>query len=414
MSRIHIAVVIVIVGIASSTYFYQSDPPPGFVANADDTNTATARFNSTHLSKYLASASSLPDTTDEIFTAIEQVQQSNAGRLPQSPKTFELIWYLFAQLTRPFTANSLLFELFRPTSTVYLADGARPETQWREIPLPQPVLEYASEYNVPKDVIWHNLDSIVQVDGLTLKDNKLQNVRYELQMNDDTFDSIVAAGMYNANGIAANSNGLVFPNGAVEMKTSWIWIEDKQQFDVLSPYYYIGYAYYATDNNTYEIGRAALSGIHYVPKAGGEWIWTTFENVHNPEFTKIKYSLPISETLAKINLDFQAVLRESGSVFANYRLNGVQTSYTSEDGSTPFLLANSQIESHFQQVSSCATCHSLAAYQANNVSPTLDFFNIVDTENNGTSYYTGTPPALSDNWSSMDFVWSLKRASWRR
>jgi hypothetical protein len=66
----------------------------------------------------------------------------------------------------------------------------------------------------------------------------------------------------------------------------------------------------------------------------------------------------------------------------------------------PILLANSQIESAFQQASSCATCHATASYSAAN-----GYFNTVKRQNGGITYYTGNLPTDQMNgYNSLDFV----------
>lgn len=322
----------------------------------------------------------------------------------------DFAWHTFIRLMP--IQSGVIFENFRATSTVLLPDGSRPPAWGEAVPLPEAVVEYAASHNIPADARWHNLDTVVQVDGLALQDKWLQNVRYELLMNQAIVDYLIASGLYNANGLAAHNGPLNFPADSTELKTSWIWIDSadtSNKLAELEPYYYIGNAYFEDANGQLQIGSAALTGVHIVPKDDtANWVWITFENEHNDVFTNVKYQLQRSTEVLDSNSRYQQSPPLTGSVFSNYLLNGVQTEF--DTNGAPGLLANSQIESNFQQSSSCITCHSLAKFKAD---PLLSFFNIVDTAGNGTSYFTGEPPA-TDGWTSMDFAWSLRRASWQR
>jgi hypothetical protein len=77
---------------------------------------------------------------------------------------------------------------------------------------------------------------------------------------------------------------------------------------------------------------------------------------------------PVPEYAQRTNQLYQARLRDMGSIFANDQLDGVQLGF-----SDPTLLANSNIESAFQQQSSCITCHALASISARGA-----YFNIVN------------------------------------
>lgn len=139
-----------------------------------------------------------------------------------------------------------------------------------------------------------------------------------------------------------------FPATSFEIKTSWIWIgTDPKIFNRLNGKYYI----------------AALSGMHIVSKPVPQWLWTTFQNVNDAQYTKAVNKLPISPTVAKANQKYRDALQKLGSIFANYQLIGTQSQFVDAAGK-PTLLANSQIESAFQQASSCVTCHSTASYSA--------------------------------------------------
>ncbi|MDA1275495.1 MAG: hypothetical protein O2960_15855 [Verrucomicrobia bacterium] len=327
--------------------------------------------------------------------------------LANNPSSFA--WFAFLALCSPLDGSApKLFETWRPSSEVYLKNGNRP-LPWGDTPsIPSQAQAYAMREGIPSSTIWHNLDSYVQVDGLPLKDDFMRNVRYELYMNEDALSYVLEKQVYNANGQAALTANLSFPETAYELKTSWIWIEsgDEKAYAELSPHYFIAHAYYETETG-YNIGRAALTGMHIISKIQPNWVWVTFENDKNGDYTKASYELPIPPSAVQANQTHQSALKAQGSIFANYRLNGVQLDFNS-----PKRLANSQIESAFQSDSSCITCHSVAASKAQ---PSFEWFSVVDADGGGIQYYTGMPPDKKlEGWTRLDFVWSLRRAQWSR
>jgi len=338
----------------------------------------------------------------------------------QAGSAEELAWDWFVALNGPLTgAAPKLWESWRQTSTVYLPNGRMPPP-WGQAPPPPPaVIAQAQKQGLNTSLPFHNLDSDVQVDGLALRDKFAQDVRYELLMNQDTFEYIVSSGIYNVNGQAAMAQAgtpVNFPPTSFELKTSWIWIgTDPAILGRLQGKYYIVNAYYGLvdgsgkPNGLYRVGRAALSGMHIISKPVPQWLWTTFQNVYDGEFTRATNALPISLAARQANEKFRRALQNAGSIFANYQLMGAQWQFVDPAGQ-PTLLANSQIESAFQKSSSCVTCHSTASYSVAD-----GYFSIVKQQDGGITYYTGkTPTDPMKGYNPLDFVWSLKRAQWLR
>lgn len=327
----------------------------------------------------------------------------------------EYAWNLFLTLSAPLTGSEAkAWETsYRQTSSIYLSNGAKP-SPWGTSTTPAEVsgAPAASGPCAATPTPWHDLDSTIQVDGRVLLDTWGQDVRYQLLMNRSAFDYILARGFYNVNGqerAAQQGRPANFPRSASELKTSWLWLgSDPDKCNAVTGKYYVVNAYYQKFDRDgapagWEVGRAALTGMHIINKQLPQWVWITFENVHNPQFTKIDLQLPLDPAVKAANATYQQRLRSIGSVFANYQLDFVQTSFTSSG--QPTLAANSNIESAFQPVSSCITCHSLAS-----IKPDGTYFNIVDTAGGGVNYYTGDPPSLK-GFTRLDFVWSMKRAS---
>jgi hypothetical protein len=331
----------------------------------------------------------------------------------------ELAWSWFIWVNNPLTgAGPKAWEAWRQTSTVYLPDGRAPPP-WGLTPAPPTaVIDQAKKDGLNTNLPFHNLDSDVQSDGLALRDKSGQNVRYEIIMNEDMFSYILSNGIYNINGqqaMAQANRPTDFPWNAFELKTSWIWIGSDSRYQQLKDKFYIVNAYYALadgsgkPNGLYQVGRAALTGMHITSKPVPQWFWVTFQNVNDAQYTQITNKLPIAPAVTQANQKYRNVLKGMGSIFANYQLMGTQWQFVDSAGKA-LLLANSQIESAFQLASSCTTCHATASY-----STTQGYFNLVKQQNGGFTYYTGQPPVDQlKAYNTLDFIWSLKRAQWQR
>jgi hypothetical protein len=227
----------------------------------------------------------------------------------------------------------------------------------------------------------------------------------------------VARQFYNVNGqelAAQQGKPANFPPESYELKTSWLWLgTDPARCAEVTGKYYIVNAYYQLFDRDgqpagWQVGYAALAGMHIITKSLPNWVWITFENVYDTDFTAARLELPITPADQAANQAYQSALKSQGSVFANYQLDGVQTTFTVPATSQPTLLANSTIESAFQTQSSCITCHHLASIQPNG-----EYFNLVNTQGGNVNYYTGDPPSQT-GFNSLDFVWSMKRAHRQR
>jgi hypothetical protein len=341
---------------------------------------------------------------------------STRAAFTQGPDT--LAWNWFACLNQPAAAQSsdLVWETMKPSDQVYLANGAAPLPYDQSTPPPAAVLTQAKALGMNLNRTFHNLNATQQVDGLILemggqvpKDQQGQPVRFQLLMGPDTFNYIVQQKVYNVNGQAALTSDLDFPSTAWELKAAWLWIGNNPTYQqqLANDGYYIAQTYYQ-QGTQYQVGYAALSGLHVINKLNPEWVWTTFENRNNSKYTVTNAIPPTPMTNSTgptaaaqpVNASFQAQY----PTLAQYELIGVQS------GTTPTLLANSQLESAFQSQSSCFACHATAAY-----SPKKGYFNFALKEQGGIVYPTALLPAADyDGYHKLDFVWSLKRAQWQR
>jgi hypothetical protein len=325
-------------------------------------------------------------------------------------------WRLFIELNDPVsTPGTKVWETdFRQTSSVYLADGGVP-APWGQAGEPAGLPPIPANGCVPPGVR-HNLDTIIQVDGRDLLDKWHEPVRYQLLMNRPTFNYIVARQFYNVNGqelAAQQGQRADFPPESFELKTSWLWLGvDPAKCAQVTGKYYVVNAYYQRFDRDgqpagWEVGYAALAGMHIINKSMPNWVWITFENIFDSQFTAARLELPITPEDQAANRSHQSAL--GTSVFAKYQLDGVQTEFTVPGNpNQPTLLANSTIESAFQTQSSCITCHNLASIKANG-----EYFNFTNTQGGNVNYYVGTPPDHSA-YNFLDYVWSMKRAHRQR
>lgn len=347
----------------------------------------------------------------------------------QSPET--MAWNWFVCLNQPVSASGTqrVWEAFKPSEQVYQSQGQAPLPYAQREPVPEAVLKQAASLGLNPKAPFQNLgndtdgstdNGTQQVDGLALQmGNQVpdaqrgQSVRFHLMMGLDTFEYIFGKELYNRNGIDALTSNLNFPTTAWELKTAWLWIGTDQTFKATlgTDGYYITQAYYVDKKGQYQVGYAALSGMHVINKLTPDWVWSTFENLNNPKYTvtndtpaKPMTNITGPTTAAQpVNASFQKQYPALGQ----YELIGVQFDRHEPQ---PKLLANSQMESAFQSDSSCLACHNTAAY-----SKRKGFFNFALPENGGIAYPTSVLPD-SDfvGYQKLDYVWSLKRAQWKR
>ncbi|NES00402.1 MAG: hypothetical protein F6J86_42565, partial [Symploca sp. SIO1B1] len=341
--------------------------------------------------------------------------------------------------------GAVVWEGWKNTSEVYLPTGAKPQPWGSPKQVPQEVLQQAEAMGLDPDEPFQNIGSIQQVSGLVFKSNEDDQgkpIRYELGMNEKTFDYIFgenpySTGLYNINGqeqvaqACKNSSTpawdcIDFNWEAKEIKTSWLWLDKTNpNYQAIQDTYVTSNAYYQELNQygepmfdqqgkpVYQVGTAALTGMHITTRALDNWVWTTFENVNNAKYTTSTIELGIPPQAQAVNGPIQLLLSQQGTKYANYQLVGTQIDFTE-----PTLLANSQIESHFQHTSSCITCHAFSSIATQNTGPLRLSF--VDTKGGNLTYYVGElPQEMKDQIQSkkfipMDFVWSLRLAKRQR
>jgi hypothetical protein len=161
-----------------------------------------------------------------------------------------------------------------------------------------------------------------------------------------------------------------------------------------------------------------MAGMHIASKLENNWIWATFEPqsmLTNP-LRCITFvpcvdtfgSLPATSNggasgFTKQTQELAALMSLSklAPEFSNYRLDGVQTTFTMTDGS-PTYLGNSIIEGEnvgmTKNTASCITCHSISSVKTNGADGTNLLGNLPGV---------GAKAKLPAGWIARDFVWSL-------
>lgn len=329
-----------------------------------------------------------------------------------------MAWNWFVCLNQPDAQGyNRVWESFKPSDQVYLANGVNPGSYDSRMKPPDEVLKQAKALGLDANRLLHNLNATQQVDGMSLEmggtvvpeAQRGQVVRFQLLMSQDTYNYIVKNNVYNVDGQEALTSNLNFPATAWELKAAWLWIGADMDYKkkLENDGYYTAQAYYQQGTD-YRVGYAALSGLHVVNKLDSSWVWTTFENVNNRKHTVTKGHPPRPMTNSTgptsdaipVNTQFQA----NNPTLSKYELIGVEYQPKTQ------VLANSQLESAFQDTSSCLACHGTAAY-----SKTDGYFNFAIPTQGGLTYPTTPLPDKDFNgYKKLDFVWSLKRAQWKR
>lgn len=289
----------------------------------------------------------------------------------------------------------------------------------------------------------------------------------ETRMNRATFDFILNKGLYNIEGqeaLLTSRIGIDFPKESREVKAVWREFSD-EELDPLKNFKDLNGDGAISDDERGSklLGRTfhtafglkqggqvklfGLSGMHIITKDIPNWFWTTFEHVQNPEpeiRNLDRYSDPDKGFPSEV----------AGTVWQNYRLRGIQVDFVTSTG-RPTRLGNTQIEGGFQATSSCITCHSrasigqkpatgqganrLTVFEDINDIPRAPTLLLIDPQNcaevnpgppatcnqpRGSTIIRGAIGAPDQSlyvvegtgrleYTQLDFVWSLRRASRR-
>jgi hypothetical protein len=212
---------------------------------------------------------------------------------------------------------------------------------------------------------------------------------------------------------AQNGTDIEFPKAAIEVKVDWIPGTDfKPAFTCSNP---------PKDVHVEEIDGTcyAMAGMHISSKLVNNWVWATFEpqsmltnplrcitfgSCNDPWGSNPATSNGGANGFTQLTPALQDLMTQANLApeFLNYRLDGVQTDFTTANGA-PTLLGNSVIEGENvgmkKNTASCITCHSESAIQKNG---TDNIRNIKDL--------VGPQFKVPPGWIARDFVWSMALA----
>lgn len=335
-------------------------------------------------------------------------------------------WELFlniSQFQTGVTGTPTLWQTWKQGTDVYLACGNVPSAWGTNAGVPDDVIAAAEEQGLESTDFYTYVPSSQQIDGRTLDDVNGVPVRYEVRMNESTFNTIFGNQFYNRDNQVAFFNNvsappLQFNTDALEIKATWLIFADGQP----QTGFYTTIAYWYDDDGVLQVKPAGLTGLHITSKVTPSWFWATFEQKDNQQTTEAPLVDPISPETQAVN-DYVHNGLPVDSIWRNYNLRGTQWVFTD-----PVLLANTQIETYVQSSSSCITCHFTASI-GNAQNGRLPFFEFVDGnfqgyigDPSGIQFQTDDSPVTYNNnfgfvdsgntliYKQLDFVWSLREA----
>lgn len=329
-----------------------------------------------------------------------------------------------------------VWESFKNVSEVYRANGVRP-VAWEiddELPVVPGLAAAIGKARLaalgPVDSNWiHFLAEPTMIDGQRICDSASRALHYDVRGDRPYYDYVVnnpsGYQLYNVEGqqaaLADPNFTFNFPTDAIEVKASWRILGQSDD----ASRYWTAIGVYWDNNHVLRSSRIGLTGLHITSKVLPNWVWITFEQVDNPTAT-FSYFLgkkgnalgpnPNYDTsLNTINRDFQAALQ--GTKWQYYKLMKVQEDYV-DSSNQPILMSSTQMETYFQTMSSCISCHNLASigkpvsaaqnlrlqffYPLNPYVGTIDFETIANQQ------------APGETFKAMDFVWSLRNAQFTK
>ena len=214
----------------------------------------------------------------------------------------------------------------------------------------------------------------------------------EVRMNRAAFEFVRSHELYHLDGqVAFFSQADVdrpkgFPLAAKEIKAQWRPLDNGQD-----PKKYHTAVIPGSDKVW------GLTAIHITTKDLPNWFWATFEHTDNPLR---------EQTVGSVD---RAGVPDSlrNTKWENYVLRGTQIDFSTPTGKKT-ILANSQIESGFEDTSSCLTCHARATLRDDY--ERLPIFEVVGGGSTGVPNEQWFKQVGQQRFFQTDFVWSLARA----
>ena len=354
-------------------------------------------------------------------------------------------WGLFVALTWPVDKASrlpasdrpygdpgpVMFETWATSDQTFLSKGAEPPA-WEEIDWSASATLSAA--SVPRQIAMFR-------DVAAAKSGSISDEQEEVRLNRAAFDYIRENSLYSVEGqqwFLYNREPIAFPTGAVTVQTVWrpIGEEDKARYQWEE----------FRDPKRKRSHLYGLTALHIQSKVLPRWFWATFEHVDNPyrpglydegwlNPSRDSVACPAAELACN---RAPGGFKLEGTRWENYRLRGTQIDYVDAEGN-PVILANSELETGFQQSSSCMSCHVRSTIGPNRNAAASYVYNAdnkahepappapmrlpvfrIDADGKVTGY-NGTPepdafllpgqaPGGKERFLSLDFVWALIEA----
>jgi hypothetical protein len=292
------------------------------------------------------------------------VPPSDAALALRDPDRFA--WQMFVALTWPADVGSRLaatdrpygdpgpamFETWALSDQVFLTRGAQPPV-WSDIPWSG--IRTLSARPVPRQVALFR-----QVDPVAAGSKSHQ--QEEIRFNRSAYDYMRDNGLYAIEGQQAfyyDHRPVSFPADAISVQAIWrpISEEDKAryQWTVMKD---------AKSGRQFTYG---LTALHIESRVLPNGFWATFEHIDNPFRSGLHDEGWLTASRDSVAcpagyLDCNKIptgFGLEGTRWENYRLRGTQVDYVDNVGN-PVILANSELETGFQQSASCMSCHARA------------------------------------------------------
>ncbi len=328
-----------------------------------------------------------------------------------------------------------VWETFKNASEIYLPNGQVPSTWPAMSELPAgvvaPSLQQLQERFGVTDSPWiHYLAEDIMIDGNRICDANAVQIRYEVRCNRDNFGYVVSnpSGypLYTLEGqeqaLADPRFQFLFPSTSVEVKASWRILGPN---DDDSRYWTAFGAYRDPVQGKVLFAKIGLTAFHFASNLSPGGVWLTYEQADNSTstflFLFLRQGKPVgpNATVNPAAAPYNQALRAgtAGTKWQYYNIIGWQASETTSTGD-PFILTNSNIETYFEQSSSCMSCHAMANIGPRGGAPgtqRLDFWiypNGGITGRVGLIDFQAIAKKAFPNivFKQMDSVWSLKEA----
>ena len=289
-------------------------------------------------------------------------------------------WELFIQVNKAVDANHVLFETWAANENTFTANPMFPGAQRPPQCGTQAVAVLTTPVASPKILNVPALEALVpRRPGLqprVVPGGTEDRPSEEVRRNEATFNFIVCNKLQTKAGLrAAFAAGqpITFPIDSIEVKANWRPVGNRSPSE-----YYIATA---SDNKRY-----ALVSMHIISKKMPNWTWATFEqkdNLGRCDFIGCHdhFGAVVADVDPHSSPDgrydpcvkspaLKKLFSDAGmpGLWENYCLKGTQIDFTSATG-VPTHLGNSVTESGFVSTSSCMTCHSRAAVNAQGRDP---------------------------------------------